>query len=82
MEAMEIFKELAQIDASVAWCIWNGNTHWIVAQLSPEAARTIHADADVITANSTRTSGKAEIVGGGNRVNGRWSLISGCQLAS
>src|SRR5438105_6147811 len=34
---------LAGADASVAWCVWNGNTHWTAAQLSPEAARTIHA---------------------------------------
>ena len=20
--------ELARADASVAWCVWNGNTHW------------------------------------------------------
>jgi len=27
MEAMEVFEELARADASVAWCVWNGNTH-------------------------------------------------------
>src|SRR5947208_10534812 len=44
LQAMAIFEELARADASVAWCLWNGNTHWTIAQLSPEAARTIHAD--------------------------------------
>ncbi len=58
MEAIEVFEELAQADASVAWCVWNGNTHWTAAQLAPEAARTIHADPDVVTANSTRASGR------------------------
>jgi alkylation response protein AidB-like acyl-CoA dehydrogenase len=82
MEAIEVFEELAQADASVAWCVWNGNTHWTAAQLSPEAARTIHADPDVITANSTRASGQAQVVAGGYRVNGRWSLVSGCELAA
>jgi indole-3-acetate monooxygenase len=82
MEALEIFEELARADASVAWCVWNGNTHWIAAQLSPEAARTIHANPDVITANSTRTSGQAQVVPGGFRVNGRWSLVSGCELGT
>jgi len=47
MEGLEIFEELARADASVAWCVWNGNTHWTAAQFSPEAARTIHADPDV-----------------------------------
>src|SRR3984893_17253986 len=82
MEAMEVFEELARADASVAWCVWNGNTHWTAAQLSPEAARTIHNDPDVITANSTRTAGQAQVVPGGYRVNGRWSLVSGCELGT
>jgi alkylation response protein AidB-like acyl-CoA dehydrogenase len=82
MEAMEVFEELARADASVAWCVWNGNTHWTAAQLSPEAARTIHANPDVITANSTRASGRAQVVPGGYRVNGRWSLVSGCELGT
>src|SRR5215467_12823651 len=82
MQAMEIFEELARGDASVAWCVWNGNTHWTAAQLAPEAARTVYADFDVITANSTRASGQAQVVDGGYRVNGRWSLVSGCELAT
>src|SRR5712692_757370 len=82
MQAMEVFEELARADASAAWCVWNGNTHWTAAQLSPEAARTIHADPDVITANSTRPSGQAHVVTGGYRVSGRWSLVSGCELAA
>lgn len=82
MEAMEVFEELARADASVAWCVWNGNTHWTAAQLSPEVAQIMHADPDVITANSTRTSGQAHVVDGGYRVNGRWSLVSGCELGT
>jgi alkylation response protein AidB-like acyl-CoA dehydrogenase len=82
IEAMEVFEELARADASVAWCVWNGNTHWTAAQLSPETARAMHADPDVITANSTRTSGQAQVASGGYRVNGRWSLVSGCELAT
>jgi alkylation response protein AidB-like acyl-CoA dehydrogenase len=82
MEGLEIFEELARADASVAWCVWNGNTHWTAAQLPPETARTIHANPEVITANSTRTSGQAQVVPGGFRVNGRWSLVSGCELGT
>jgi len=82
MAAMEVFEELARADASVAWCVWNGNTHWTAAQLAPEVARTIHADPDVVTANSTRSSGQARIVAGGYRASGRWSLVSGCELAA
>ncbi|MFO1161837.1 MAG: acyl-CoA dehydrogenase family protein [Reyranellaceae bacterium] len=82
MQAMEVFEELARADASVAWCVWNGNTHWVTAQLPSGTARAIHATPDVVTANSTRASGRARIVEGGYQVNGRWSLVSGCGLAS
>jgi indole-3-acetate monooxygenase len=81
-EMLEILEELARADASVAWCVWNGNTHWTAAQLTAEAARTVYADPDVVTANSTRASGQAQVVVGGYRVNGRWSLVSGCELAA
>jgi alkylation response protein AidB-like acyl-CoA dehydrogenase len=82
IEAIEILEELAQTDASVAWCVWNGNSHWVVTQLSDGAVRTIHHDPDVITANSTRASGSAQIGIDGYRVSGRWSLVSGCELAA
>jgi alkylation response protein AidB-like acyl-CoA dehydrogenase len=81
-QGLEILEELASADASVAWCVWNGNTHWIAAQLPPDAARTVHAKAAVVTANSTRASGQAETVAGGYRLSGRWSLVSGCELAA
>src|SRR5436190_21188220 len=82
MDGIAVIEELAKADASVAWCVWNGNTHWTAAQLSAEAARAIHADPDVITANSTRASGQAHIVPEGFRVSGRWSLVSGCELGT
>lgn len=82
MEAMEVFEELARADASVAWCVWNGNVHWTTARLSNEVAQAIFADPDMILANSTRPSGRAEMVDGGYRVSGRWSLVSGCQLSA
>jgi alkylation response protein AidB-like acyl-CoA dehydrogenase len=82
IQAIEILEELAQADASVAWCVWNGNSHWVVTQLSDGAARTLHHDPDVITANSTRASGSAQLGIDGYRVSGRWSLVSGCELAA
>ena len=82
IDGIAVFEELAAADASVAWCVWNGNTHWTAAQLSPEAAHAIHRDPNVITANSTRPSGEAHVAENGYRVTGRWSLVSGCELAS
>ena len=71
-DGIAVFEELAKADASVAWCVWNGNTHWTAAQLSPEAAHVIHADPN--PANNTRLSGQAQVVENGYRVTGRWSL--------
>jgi indole-3-acetate monooxygenase len=80
-ESIAIFEELAKADASVAWCVWNGNAHWSATQLAPEAAREVFADPDVIITSSTQPKGRADVVEGGFRVSGRWSLVSGCQIS-
>ena len=82
LEAMAIFEELARADASVAWCVWNGNVHWTTARLAKDVAHEIFVDPDMSLANSTRPGGRADIVDGGYRVSGRWSLVSGCQLSA
>src|SRR5262245_35301723 len=46
-QGLEVLEELASADASVAWCVWNGNTHWIAAQLDPQAMKDVHGDAAV-----------------------------------
>jgi indole-3-acetate monooxygenase len=81
LAAMEVFEELARADASVAWCVWNGNTYWTTVRWAKEVAHAVFADPDVILANSTRPSGRADVVAGGYRVSGRWSLVSGCQFS-
>src|SRR5712692_7119796 len=78
LEALDVYEELARADASVAWCVWNGNVNWTTARLSKEVAQAIFADPDMILANSTRPTGQAVVVEGGYRVTGRWSLVSGC----
>jgi alkylation response protein AidB-like acyl-CoA dehydrogenase len=82
MAATEVFEELARADASVAWCVWNGNTYWTTARWPKEVAQAIFANPDTILANSTRPSGRAVVVEGGYRVSGRWSLVSGCQFSA
>jgi alkylation response protein AidB-like acyl-CoA dehydrogenase len=82
MEAMAAYEELAKADASVAWCVWNGNVNWTTGRLPRETAQAIFADPNMILANSTRPSGNAAVVDGGYRVKGRWSLVSGCQLSA
>ena len=82
MAAAEVFEELARADASVAWCVWNGNTYWTTVRWAKEVARAVFADPGTILANSTRPSGRAVVVEGGYRVSGRWSLVSGCQFSA
>ena len=82
MAASQIFEELARADASVAWCVWNGNTHWTTVRWAKEVAQAIFADPNTILANSTRPSGRAVVVEGGYQVSGRWSLVSGCQFSA
>jgi alkylation response protein AidB-like acyl-CoA dehydrogenase len=81
MESMEVFEELARTDASVAWCVWNGNAYWTAPQLSETAAAEIFSDPNLIVANSTQPKGRAVAVAGGYRVSGHWSLVSGCQIS-
>jgi indole-3-acetate monooxygenase len=82
MAAAEVLEELARADASVAWCVWNGNTYWTTVRWAKEVAQAIFADPDTILANSTRPTGQAVVVDGGYRVSGRWSLVSGCQFSA
>jgi indole-3-acetate monooxygenase len=82
MAAAEVFEELARADASVAWCVWNGNTYWTTARWERDVGQAIFVDPYSILANSTRPSGRAVVVDGGYRVSGRWSLVSGCQFSA
>jgi indole-3-acetate monooxygenase len=81
MASLEIFEELARTDASVAWCVWNGNAYWTATQMSETAAREVFSDPLVIVANSTQPKGRALEVEDGYQVSGHWSLVSGCQIS-
>ena len=78
---IDVLEELARADASVAWCVWNGNVHWTTVRLPRDVATEIFADPEMILGNSTRATGRATAVEGGYRMTGRWSLVSGCQVS-
>jgi alkylation response protein AidB-like acyl-CoA dehydrogenase len=81
-EALRVYEALAGAEASVAWVTWNNSLPCLFSRfLSPDARAEIFADPDWLYANSTRPSGKAVACDGGYRVSGRWSLVSGCELA-
>ena len=80
--ALQVYEELAWADASVAWIAWNNQLVCLASRYSSDAVRTeLFSDARRLFANSTRPSGRAVVVDGGFRVSGRWSLVSGCELA-
>jgi alkylation response protein AidB-like acyl-CoA dehydrogenase len=80
--ALQVYEELAWADASVAWIAWNNQLVCLASRYSSDAVRTeLFSDTRRLFANSTRPSGRAVATDGGFRVSGRWSLVSGCELA-
>jgi alkylation response protein AidB-like acyl-CoA dehydrogenase len=82
LAALSIYELLAGAEASVSWIVWNNQLPSFFARfLRPEARAEIFGDPGALYAGSTRPSGRAALEGEGYRVNGRWSLVSGCELA-
>ena len=82
LEALSIYELLAGAEASVSWIVWNNQLPSFFGRfLRPEARAEIFGNPEAIYAGSTRPSGRAAIDGDAYRVNGRWSLVSGCELA-
>ncbi len=82
LEALSVYESLAGAEASVSWIVWNNALPGFFGRfLKPEARAEIFGNPDGIYAGSTRPSGRAAVDGDHYRVNGRWSLVSGCELA-
>jgi alkylation response protein AidB-like acyl-CoA dehydrogenase len=80
--ALQVYEELAAAEASVAWIAWNNALPCLLSHFLADTVRAeLFNDARRIFANSTRPSGKAVVADGGFHVSGRWSLVSGCELA-
>jgi alkylation response protein AidB-like acyl-CoA dehydrogenase len=82
IEALEVYEALAGAEASVAWIVWNNSLPCFFGRFLQSAARReLFADPKWLYASSTRPTGRAAVDGDGYRINGRWSLVSGCELA-
>lgn len=80
--ALEVYEALAGAEASVGWNAWNSALPCLLSRYLDTAARDeIFGDPRDIYTSSTRPSGRAIVDGDGYRVEGRWSLVSGCELA-
>jgi alkylation response protein AidB-like acyl-CoA dehydrogenase len=81
-EALEVYEVLAAAEASAAWIVWNNQLPCFFSRyLAPAARAEVLVDASWLYASSTRPTGQASGQGDGYRVSGRWSLVSGCELA-
>ena len=81
-ETLSIYELLAGAEASVAWIVWNNTLPCYFGRFfAPKVRSEIFGDPQSLYAGSTRPSGRAAVEGGSYRVNGRWSLVSGCELA-
>jgi alkylation response protein AidB-like acyl-CoA dehydrogenase len=81
-EWLSVLETLAGAEASVSWLIWNNTLPCFWSRFLDDAGRErIFGDARRLFAGSTRPTGRAVTTGGGVRLSGRWSLVSGCELA-
>lgn len=80
---LDVLEEFADAEAAVAWLAWNSALPCLVARhLTAEGRADVFADPAAMYANSTRPSGRAVRTDGGFMLSGRWSLVSGCELAA
>jgi alkylation response protein AidB-like acyl-CoA dehydrogenase len=81
-DALEVYEVLAAAEASVGWVVWNDSLPCLLSRYLDAATRAeLFADRSWLYASSTRPTGKAIAHRDGYRVSGRWSLVSGCELA-
>jgi len=81
-DALDVYETLAYADASVSWIAWNNALPCLLARfLAPDARDGVFADTRWLYACSTRPSGRAAVTAEGFTVSGRWSIVSGCELA-
>lgn len=81
-EWLRVLETLAGVEASVSWLVWNNTLPCLWARFLNDAGRArLFGDASRLFAGSTRPTGQAVATQGGFRLSGRWSLVSGCELA-
>jgi len=77
---VRVIEELSRLDGSVGWCAMiGGAAGYVGGFLAPPVARRLFGHIDGIAAGQVAPMGRADVVDGGYRVNGRWRFASGCQ---
>ena len=82
VETLKVYETLASAEASVAWIVWNNHLACTFGRFLDEPSmKEIYNDPSHVYANSARPEGVATVVDNGYMVSGRWTLVSGCELA-
>src|SRR5690348_8807849 len=80
---VQVIEEIAQHDASAAWCLGQANgCAMTAALLDPEVAREIFGGRRGIVAWGPPGPAEARVVAGGYRLTGTWSFASGSHHAT
>src|ERR1044072_8844605 len=81
-EWLSVLETLSSAEASVSWFIWNNTLPCFWARFLDHAGRAhIFGDSKRLFAGATGRTGGAVTTQGGFQLSGRWSLVSGCELA-
>lgn len=80
---VRVIEELSRLDGSVGWCAMiGGAAGYLGGFLAPDVARRLFGHIDGIAAGAVAPTGRADVVDGGYRVNGRWRFASGCHYST
>ena len=79
---LAVYEELARLDGSVAWNVWNANIGLGAGFMTKAGAAVIWgAGPDPVIVNSARPAGGAIPTDGGYRLSGRWDIVSAIDSA-
>ncbi|MGP4714179.1 hypothetical protein [Psychrobacter sp. DM8] len=82
VETLKVYEHLASAEASAAWIVWNNHLACTFGRfLDKTSFEEVYKDPTHIYANSARPEGTAQTLSDGYLVSGRWTLVSGCELA-
>ncbi|MFS4469282.1 hypothetical protein [Maribacter sp. 2210JD10-5] len=82
VETLRVYETLSSAEAAVAWIVWNNHLACTFGRyLAKEDMENVYGNFSHVYANSTRPEGLANVVADGYMVSGRWTLVSGCELA-
>ncbi|WCB93338.1 Flavin-dependent monooxygenase, oxygenase subunit HsaA [Baekduia alba] len=78
LRQFEVIEALSVADGSVGWCAYiNSTGGYFTSFLEADVARAMYPSLDIPTGGQHTPVGRAEVVDGGYRINGRWTFGSG-----